>query len=119
MKLLADQDVYAATVAFLRQAGHDVVTVADLTLSQASDSALLSTARGGGRLLLTRDRDFGNLIFAQAMQGGVIYLRMLPATVDAVHGELSRVLAQYAERDLLDSFVVVEPGRHRLRSTPH
>ncbi len=33
MKLLADQDVYAATVQFLRGLGHDVATAAERGLS--------------------------------------------------------------------------------------
>ena len=37
MKLLADQDVYAATVAFLRDLGHDVDTAAERGLSRAAD----------------------------------------------------------------------------------
>ena len=37
MKFLLDQDVYAATVRFLRDLGHDVVPVAQIGLSQAGD----------------------------------------------------------------------------------
>jgi hypothetical protein len=40
---------------------------------------------------------------------------MLPATANVVHDELERVLTLYDERQLLESFVVVEPARHRIR----
>ena len=40
---------------------------------------------------------------------------MLPSTLEAVHAELGRVLSLYSEAELLGSFVVVEPGRHRVR----
>jgi len=46
---------------------------------------------------------------------GVIYLRVLPATQEAVHKELGRILITYPERELSNAFVVVEPGRHRFR----
>jgi hypothetical protein len=50
------------------------------------------------------------------MGAGVIYLRMSPSTQDAVHAELRRVLTLNTEETLQRSFVVVEPGRHRMRT---
>jgi predicted nuclease of predicted toxin-antitoxin system len=115
MRFLADQDVYAKTVILLRDRNHDVITAAELGLSRASDRDLLQAAIQDGRIFLTRDRDFGGLVFVQAIRGGVIYLRILPSTLRAVHDELLRVLGQYDERVLLNALVVVEPARHRVR----
>ncbi len=115
MRFLVDQDVYASTVRFLSDLGHDVVPVARLGLSRAKDSQLLRVAREQGRVFVTRDRDFGGLVFVEGQGPGVIYLRALPSTQNAVHAELERVLTLYAERELQISFVVVEPGRHRIR----
>jgi len=115
MRLLSDHDVYGATVRFLRSAGHDIATAAELGLAQAEDDELLSAAQSQNRILLTRDRDFGSLIFVAGRQGGVIYLRMLPANQQLVHSELQAVLTQYSEAELLAAFVVVESGRHRIR----
>jgi predicted nuclease of predicted toxin-antitoxin system len=115
MKFLTDQCVFAATSRFISALGHDVVTAAQLGLAQATDAALLQIAQAQGRILVTRDRDFGSLVFLQGTGAGVTYLRMVPATQNVVHTELERVLTLYAEPDLLVSFVVVEPGRHRIR----
>lgn len=115
MKFLADQDVFAATVQFLRGLGHDVETAGNLGLAQASDAILLQTAQAMDRIFVTRDRDYGNLVFVLALGTGVIYLRLLPSTLDAVHQELKRVLNQYSEDELRRAFVVVEPSRHRFR----
>jgi predicted nuclease of predicted toxin-antitoxin system len=115
MKFLTDQDVYAATVRFLSGLSHDVATAAQLGLSQAQDFALLQAAQGQGRIFVTRDRDFGSLVFVQGGGAGVVYLRMLPSTEKAVHAELERVLTLYNEPELHSSFVVIEPGRHRIR----
>jgi predicted nuclease of predicted toxin-antitoxin system len=117
MRLLADQDVYALTTAFLRQLGHDVVTASESQSASLSDSEILAAAIRDNRILLTRDRDFGSLIFVNAIHAGVIYLRVPPSTTQAIHEELQRVLTQYDEEALLRSFVVVEPGRHRLRKS--
>ncbi len=66
-------------------------------------------------MFVTRDWDYGGLVFMQAMAAGVLYLRMLPSTLRAVHAELERVLGLYGEADLQGAFVVIEPGRHRMR----
>lgn len=115
MKFLLDQDVYAATARLLIELGHDVVPVAKIGLSRASDSDLLQTANQQSRLFVTRDRDFGYLVFIQYQGTGVIYLRMLPSTQNSIHRELARVLSKYSEDELKQAFVVVEPGRHRFR----
>jgi predicted nuclease of predicted toxin-antitoxin system len=81
MKLLLDQDVYALTANFLTDCGYDVVRVAELGLARASDEEILRTAQEQGRILITRDRDYGNLVFVKAIATGVIYLKILPTTI--------------------------------------
>jgi len=116
VNLLLDQDVYALTERFLKALGHDVQTASAVGLSTADDSVLLEHAQQQRRIFVTRDRDFGGLIFVRGQGPGVVYLRMTPATIDAVHEELRTVLERYAETDLRKSFVVVEPKRHRYRA---
>ncbi|MCP4703180.1 MAG: hypothetical protein GY865_01100 [candidate division Zixibacteria bacterium] len=99
MKLLLDQDVYAVTALFLSEQGHDLVKAAQLGLSQAPDETLLRTAHAEGRLFVTRDRDFGNLTFVKGLPAGVLYLRMMPTTMNSVHQELAKVLETYTQPD--------------------
>ncbi len=118
MRFLLDQDVYAATVRFLSDLGHDVSTASQIGASQASDADLLRIAGEQDRIFVTRDRDFGALVFLEALGAGVLYLRMLRANQQAVHAELRRVLELYPELQLKTAFVVVEAGRHRFRRLP-
>ena len=74
MKLLLDQDVYAVTARLLKDLGHEVVTAADIGRSRAPDEELLTIAQEQGRLFVTRDRDFGGLVFVRGFGTGVIYL---------------------------------------------
>jgi len=115
MRFLLDQDVYAATARFLRDLGHDVVSVAKIGCSQAADEELLSIAQEQRRIFVTRDRDFGGLVFVRDIRTGVIYLRILPSTLRAGHKELETVLTSYSGEELKKAFVIVEPGRHRFR----
>ncbi|MBR8840077.1 MAG: DUF5615 family PIN-like protein [Stigonema ocellatum SAG 48.90 = DSM 106950] len=75
----------------------------------------MRTAQEQNRLLVTRDRDYGNLVFVKMIGTGVIYLRILPSTVNEVHNELKRIIQTYSPAELASAFVVVEPGGHRFR----
>ena len=115
MRFLLDQDVYAATARHLTDLGHDVVRAAELGLSRAADEELLEAARAQGRLFVTRDRDFGRIVFLNRLRAGVLYLRMSPSTQASVHGELDDVLQTQVEAALSQAFVVIEPSGHRIR----
>ena len=115
MRFLLDQDVYLATSRYRRELSHDVTSASELGLSRASDRELLLLAREENRIFVTRDRDFGNLVFVEGIYSGVIYLRVSPTNLAAGHAELRSVLNSYAEEELMRAFVVVEPGRHRFR----
>jgi predicted nuclease of predicted toxin-antitoxin system len=118
MKFLLDQDVYAVTARFLTESGHDVLLIAEIGLSQASDEEILRTAQERSRILVTRDRDYGNLVFVKKIGAGVIYLRIFPTTLNVVHSELAHIIQIYSEVELSRGFVVVEPDGHRFRQLP-
>ena len=118
MRFLLDQDVYALTVRFLRDLGHDVLPAAEAGLSQSDDLELIRYASKEDRLLVTRDRDFGALVFSGVAIASVIYLRTTPRTLDSVHTELAKALEEHGEDELRRAFVVVEPGQHRFRRLP-
>ena len=67
---------------------------------------------------MTRDRDYGGVVFVRALGAGVLYLRMLPSTQNSVHKELERILTTYAEEELRQAFVVTGPDGHRFRRLP-
>ncbi len=115
MRFLLDQDVYSVTAEFLRSLGMDIMRVSDIGMAAASDEANLLKAQELERIFVTRDRDYGNLVFIREILSGVIYLRILPSNIVGVHSELERVLSLYSEDDLGSAFVVVEVGRHRFR----
>jgi len=77
MRFLLDQDVYAGTARFLLRLGHDVVPVARIGLSRAEDQVVLRVAQEQDRILVMRDRDFGNLVFVQGKRSGGLSPRVL------------------------------------------
>ncbi len=116
MRFLTDQDVYQVTVELLRKLDHDVQRASDVGLAQTSDVEILHAATQQRRILITRDKGFGSLVFLQHREhSGVILLRMTPSIASSVHRELERVLRVHPETELQSCFTVVEPGRHRVR----
>ena len=76
MNLLADEGVEGPIVAALRQARHDVVYVAEMEPS-ISDNSVLLLANNQKALLVTQDKDFGDMVFRQGLvHQGVILIRL-------------------------------------------
>lgn len=105
----------APLVAALRASGWDVVYVAELDAG-IDDGSVLRKAFAENRVLLTTDKDFGELIFRLRLEArGVLMLR-LPAGRWPQHWDRLRdVLVQHADR-LDGNFTVVSTDKVRFRS---
>jgi predicted nuclease of predicted toxin-antitoxin system len=94
MKLLANENFPKASVMLLRQLGYDIAYIAE-TDQGVTDKAVMGIAATENRLILTFDRDYGELIYKHNYkpEQGVLYLRLNeykpeePAQI--VHGLLS------------------------------
>ena len=76
MRFLLDQNQSPQLAAFLGRAGHDVVHVRDLALSEASDRLIMEVAVAQGRIVVSGDTDFGELLaLSNASAPSVVLLR--------------------------------------------
>src|SRR5436305_631484 len=75
--LLADEHIPFTSIRILRAAGHDVVS-ASVDFPTLRDIEILKIALDTGRIVVTCDRDFGELIFKHGVEcpRGVIYFRI-------------------------------------------
>lgn len=115
---LADENVPAATIASLRTQGYDVLSVREVAPGIA-DEAVLSMAAADSRILLTFDRDYGELIFRHRKRSprSVIYLRIYPSTVDELNALLLRLIR--GDAGVVDGhMVVVSQAGIRKRAFP-
>lgn len=116
MNLLADESVDRQTVARLRSDGHEIIYVAEMEPG-VTDDAVLERANESGALLLTADKDFGELVFrdGQLTAGGVVLIRL--AGLSAEH-KAQIVSAAFGERggEFPQRFSVIAPGRIRIGS---
>jgi hypothetical protein len=114
MRFLADENFPADAVAALRAIGNDVVWIA--TEAPGSlDPEVLAWAARDERILLTFDKDFGELAQASALPArcGIILLRLPMPRPDKAAERLTDLIM--ARDDWAGSFSVVEPGRVRMR----
>ena len=98
----------------MRSAEYDGLSVAE-SFPSASDQQVLRHAAKEKRILLTEDKDFGEWVFAHGENvSGVILIRF-PANARRQLGEEIKVLVDIHGLQLMRNFVVLEPGRARIR----
>lgn len=117
MKFIIDESTGRAVAQFLREIGHDVVAVTETTPA-TEDHAILIKAASEGRILITNDKDFGELIFRSGYaHNGVLFLRLQnESAANRVH-VVKAVLDQYAD-SLEMNFIVATDRRVRIRHLP-
>jgi predicted nuclease of predicted toxin-antitoxin system len=115
---LADENFPHASIQPLRDAGYDVATVSPVDRG-APDADVLARARADGRILLTFDRDYGELIFLHGRPApvGVVYFRTDPAHTTLPATILLALLGD-DDLEIAGRFTTVEPDRVRQRPLP-
>ena len=117
MRFLADESCDFAVVRALRAAGHDVIAVAEVS-PQLEDPTVLDITVREERILLTEDKDFGQLVYADGRATAGVVLFRFPARV---RRDLTKTVVQLVRRrgeKLKGRFVLVQPGRIRIRRKP-
>lgn len=119
MKFLADMGISLSVVRSLRNRGHDAVHLREGQWHRLSDEEILRKAEEEGRIVLTMDLDFGDLLAMGIRRfPSVILFRLYDETPASVTPKLFDVLAQCRNELAAGSIVVVEDTRYRLRRLP-
>jgi len=95
VKFLLDENLSPSHVRTLRDLGHDAVSVVEMGLSGADDDVVRTAAIEGGRVLVTLDGDFANVLrYPPAATPGVVRFRLHPPTEQAI----VRCLSEFSQR---------------------
>jgi predicted nuclease of predicted toxin-antitoxin system len=114
VRWLADECVAAPLVAFLRAGGHDVLYVAE-SAAGLSDADVIALALREKRLLITEDKDFGDLVFRREYAvPGVVLMRIKSEDSELKTIRLGSAIERYGE-GLFGRYMVIEEGRFRSR----
>lgn len=113
MRLLLDSCVWQPAAEELRAAAHDVDSVGDWG-DDPGDDAILQRSTADNRILVTLDKDFGELVFVMGHEHPGI-LRLVNIRADQQGRMILTVLARHA-RDLeRGALIVAESNRLRVR----
>ena len=117
MRFLADESCDFAVVRVLRAEEHDVTAVAEF-VGGADDATVADLSVEEGRVLLTEDKDFGQLVYATGhAHVGVVLIRFPAGARGSLGAAVAAAVRTFGDR-LNGAFTVVEPGRIRLGRPP-
>ena len=117
MKFVADEGIDKEIVKSLRFTGHDVYYIAE-SAPGSTDEKVLHSANKDDRILITRDTDFGDLVFRDRMvHSGIILNRLHSLTSEEKAQIVVGVIRRFGE-DLLGAFTVIQPDKVRIRRLP-
>ena len=94
-----------------------MLAVAEIA-SGAEDEEVLRLARSQSQVLLTEDKDFGQLVFAAARESAGVVLIRWPVQA---RGAIGVTIVDFVEKNaalLSGAFAVIEPGRVRISRAP-
>ena len=116
MKFLLDESADFPLAQALTKLNHDVTSIVHDYTRSIGDEEVFEIARSEGRILITNDKDFGDLIFRQQLpHAGVILFRLGSEPIQAKVFWLEQILKNYGE--YLRDFIVVADNGIRIRIT--
>jgi len=113
--ILTDENIFRGLIEALRKNGYEVFSVFE-SCRGISDIAVSKLSLQPPRIIITEDKDFGNLIFEQKLAiTGVIFLRFLNTERDLVISEVLNFLSTQTFETLKGNFVTITPNKVRIK----
>jgi len=114
LKFLVDVGVSKKVEEWLLRNGYDIKAVRDIN-PKMEDDKILSISVSENRMVITMDKDFGELVYNSGLpHSGVLLLRLEDSKADEKVKTVKKILTEYSDR-LLNNFCVFRNGRFRIR----
>ncbi|HEX5273526.1 MAG TPA: DUF5615 family PIN-like protein [Gemmataceae bacterium] len=114
MNLVADENIDRGVVERLRRDGHAVDWIAEISPS-VSDEEVLGRAAASGAVLITEDKDFGELVYRRQLSHAGVLLVRLEGLDNAAKAEVVSQAVRDNAAELPGAFAVVSHDSVRLR----
>jgi predicted nuclease of predicted toxin-antitoxin system len=115
LKFLVDVGVSKKVEKWLKENGYDVKAVRDIN-PKTGDSEILHIAIAEGRMVITMDKDFGELVYNSGKKhSGVLLLRLEDANGAQKVEIVKKILREYADK-IETKFCVFQDGRLRIKN---
>ncbi len=115
MKFLADENLEYSIISFLRERDIDVIAVRDI-LKGAPDAEIIYYAFQNNLIIITSDKDFGELTFRlRKPNHGIVLMRIAEDNPESKADLLWKSLQKLGDK-VMNKFVVVEKNSIRVRS---
>jgi predicted nuclease of predicted toxin-antitoxin system len=117
MRILANENFPSEAILALRKHEHDFVWIR-IEAPGSSDQEVIARTSAESRLLVTFDKDFGELAFRSKLPAvcGIVLFRI--SAPSAAHVARAAVAALESRPDWAGNFAVVENHRIRMRPLP-
>ena len=117
MKFFLDENLPLSTVDIFRKMGFEVEHVGMVGLKGANDKDIAAYAKKSEAILITKDVEFGNILFyPSGSHYGLVILRLpYTFTTDKINVSLGNFLKEIDRNLLVNSIIVLELGRFRRR----
>ena len=116
MRILTDHCVFGKTVKLLRQDGHEVITLQELNKNDVEDEEVLELAFTLNAILVTNDKEFGNIMkYLPQQYKGIIVLKITLKNQVKSHEILLNMLRKYGHAQLDKRMVVIDNKTYRIR----
>ena len=117
MKFLTDENIAISTYKSIKQLGFDVKNIKEIGLEGKSDYELLKFAYKENRIIITHDKDFGNLFYTKLEHKGIILLRFKKQNPQNVSNTLIKILQSEIKDKLENNIIIISEHKVIIHKT--
>jgi predicted nuclease of predicted toxin-antitoxin system len=112
--IIADENLEKYWIELLRNKKYEVLSIAE-THPQINDSEVASLAQQHRGILITEDKDFGELVFAHGVSGlSIVFLRYDQPEYSQIENALMEIIEKYHHQDT-PHFITISKNKIRIR----
>lgn len=116
MKMFANENLFEPIIEYLKDLGHNVLSIRDAGLSGISDDEVYKLACKENRVIITMDKDFSRLFrFSPEKCGGIIVVKIYKRTVNETLEIFKKFYKSIKEEDVKGNLVILTPEGVRIK----